>query len=71
MTARIEIKKDGPLLIEGEFVFVKDGSSETAGWAKMAICRCGLSKSAPFCDGSHKIKEKSLPVVKSMTALLA
>jgi CDGSH-type Zn-finger protein/uncharacterized Fe-S cluster protein YjdI len=46
--------KDGPLLIAGNFEIVT-GSGRTA-WRgqKAALCRCGVSKRKPFCDGSHK-----------------
>ncbi|MEM1129370.1 MAG: CDGSH iron-sulfur domain-containing protein [Pseudomonadota bacterium] len=48
----IHIAKDGPyyvtnVALEAEFNGV--GASRT----KYALCRCGLSKNKPFCDGSH------------------
>lgn len=49
----VEVSKNGPLLIKGalELKFpdgtVKERSNVTA------LCRCGQSKSKPFCDGSH------------------
>jgi uncharacterized Fe-S cluster protein YjdI len=55
--ARVQILKDGPALITGNFI-VRDAKkkkirleSEVA-----AICRCGHSAKKPFCDGSHLIK---------------
>lgn len=54
---KITVRKDGPLLVEGPFeltdadggVFPLDASKPA-----YALCRCGASKNAPFCDGSHK-----------------
>ena len=45
---------DGPLLLSGNFSMVT--SSGRVAWqgTKTALCRCGLSKNKPFCDGSHK-----------------
>lgn len=48
----ITIEKDGPyhvqnVSLEAEFNGV--GASK----AKYSLCRCGLSKNKPFCDGSH------------------
>lgn len=48
----IRIEKDGPyhvtnIALEAEFNGV--GASR----AKYSLCRCGLSKNKPFCDGSH------------------
>ena len=48
----ITVEKDGPYHVtnvdlEAEFNGV--GASE----AKYSLCRCGLSKNKPFCDGTH------------------
>ncbi|MDH3284660.1 MAG: CDGSH iron-sulfur domain-containing protein [Acidobacteriota bacterium] len=52
----LEIKRapNGPLLVTGSFVIRTAAGRE--GWrgTKAALCRCGASKSKPFCDGSHK-----------------
>ncbi len=47
--------EDGPLLVRGPFRLVtQDGEPIPAGRATVALCRCGLSSTKPFCDGSHK-----------------
>ena len=47
--------EDGPLLIRGPFTLLtQDGVVIDPGRATVALCRCGLSASKPFCDGSHK-----------------
>jgi len=48
----IQVQKNGPyhvsnVALEAEFNGV--GASRT----KFSLCRCGLSKNKPFCDGSH------------------
>ncbi|MEE9388461.1 MAG: CDGSH iron-sulfur domain-containing protein [Paracoccaceae bacterium] len=53
MPASITVVKDGPLaLTDVPVLTLSDGS---AGETKdtMYLCRCGLSASKPFCDGSH------------------
>ena len=52
----IMVRPDGPLICKGDQditllnaegqVILKD--------KEFALCRCGLSKNKPFCDGSHK-----------------
>jgi CDGSH-type Zn-finger protein len=66
--ARVVITKDGPYLVSGSVPLAKqtigvdeEGGSET--WTegsafppqeKYALCRCGHSKTKPFCDSTHK-----------------
>lgn len=38
------VSANGPLSVEGQTAVIG---------GKMALCRCGLSKSRPFCDGTH------------------
>ena len=64
---KIKIEKNGPYLVSGdiplekEFV-VPDNNNDPLSWKKgekyqtegeYHLCRCGNSKSKPFCDGSH------------------
>lgn len=63
--ARIKIIKDGPYLVSGN-VKLSQQIMESVGHHReyrtgvelkqgenYALCRCGLSKNPPFCDGSH------------------
>ncbi len=53
----IRIRDNGPYLIDGPIrlvdaegnVFANDPAKPS-----LALCRCGHSQDAPFCDGSHK-----------------
>jgi CDGSH-type Zn-finger protein len=50
---KIEEREDGPLFTRGITTMTgQDGPIEVKD--SMALCRCGSSKSKPFCDGSHK-----------------
>jgi len=49
----IKTLKDGPLYLVGPHS-ICDADGKTARvCAKSALCRCGASKSKPYCDGSH------------------
>ncbi len=52
--ARVQILKDGPALITGNFI-VRDAKKKKLKIENevAAICRCGASKKKPFCDGTH------------------
>ena len=55
--AKICVRNDGPLRVEGEFELV-DAEGQPyglGGRANIALCRCGHSSNKPFCDGSHKV----------------
>lgn len=53
---KITIRSNGSMRVEGDFEIVdKDGNTYGLGGRELvSICRCGMSKNMPFCDGSHK-----------------
>jgi CDGSH-type Zn-finger protein len=65
---KITITKDGPYLVSGSLslkkeIILRDGSGFSSEYkdgekypAKetYALCRCGMSKTKPYCDGSHE-----------------
>ena len=53
--ATITPYRDGPLLVPGPFRLAdQDGNPIDAGRRTIALCRCGKSRTRPFCDGTHK-----------------
>lgn len=52
---KLTVKNNGSLVVSGDFELVdKDGNLyDLAGRETISVCRCGLSKNKPFCDGSH------------------
>jgi len=67
-TIQVTVSKNGPYLVVGDIplatqTVVADGEGGSEDWqegppidhpASYALCRCGMSQSKPFCDGSHK-----------------
>ncbi len=53
---KITVNNNGSLIIDGDFEIVdKNGNNyDLGGRDKVTLCRCGLSKNKPFCDGSHR-----------------
>jgi CDGSH-type Zn-finger protein len=52
---KITIYPDGPLLVRGPIdIESEDGTPITVERPVIALCRCGLSRIRPFCDGTHK-----------------
>jgi CDGSH-type Zn-finger protein len=53
--ARITPYENGPLLVRGPFELVdQDGNPIPGRRRTVALCRCGMSRIKPFCDGTHK-----------------
>ncbi|MDX5347727.1 MAG: CDGSH iron-sulfur domain-containing protein [Hymenobacteraceae bacterium] len=53
---KLVVNNNGSLRVEGDFEIV-DPQGNAYGLDErtvVSICRCGLSKNKPFCDGSHK-----------------
>ena len=53
--AKITVRKNGSLLVEGDDVTVVDWNGKEYPLAKrpFSLCRCGASTRKPFCDGTH------------------
>lgn len=53
----ITVCPDGPLLVRGDVEIVDvDGEPVERRRSTVALCRCGRSSIAPYCDGSHKVR---------------
>ncbi len=53
----IRCRENGPLVLPAKFKIVDHLGNEfvlPTGKENVALCRCGQSKTKPFCDGSHK-----------------
>ena len=69
MPAKITIRNNGPVRIEGDFEIVdQDGKTfDLAGRTTISLCRCGQSSNKPFCDGTHnKCGFESLIVARAL-----
>ena len=56
MSASITPCKDGPYIVRGDFeVLDAEGNALPLRRGTIALCRCGRSKTRPFCDGTHKL----------------
>ena len=53
--AKITVKQNGPYVIEGDDVQCVDATGKVfrIDQRPFALCRCGGSKTKPFCDGTH------------------
>ncbi len=52
----IKVRDDGPYKVTGPIRLVDaDGRAwDLEGDRPVALCRCGLSRTKPFCDRSHR-----------------
>jgi len=52
----IKVNKGGPYVIRGKVKIIDKDGSETIKEGPFILCRCGESKTKPFCDNSHREK---------------
>lgn len=53
---KLTINSNGSVKVEGDFE-ITDAAGNIYGLAGrevVSICRCGMSKNKPFCDGAHR-----------------
>lgn len=50
----IRIMKDGPVVVEGKFKIIGGDNEELKPTRMTSFCRCGSSRSMPYCDGTHR-----------------
>jgi CDGSH-type Zn-finger protein len=54
--ADIVLCPDGPMLVRGQAVIEDaDGTQHATTRPVSAVCRCGRTSRAPWCDGTHKL----------------
>ncbi|MCX4821221.1 CDGSH iron-sulfur domain-containing protein [Streptomyces sp. NBC_01142] len=57
---RVTLTKDGPMLVEGPVeVVLDDGSTVASDRFTVALCTCRRSRTYPWCDTSHRRREKT------------
>ena len=57
MTSEVRVRAcpDGPVLVRGADVVVdEEGAEHAVTRPVVAVCVCGRSARAPWCDGTHK-----------------
>jgi hypothetical protein len=55
----VTVCPNGPLLVRGDVTLLDaDGEVIPRNRRTIALCRCGASARAPFCDGSHKVTRR-------------
>ncbi len=50
----VRIMKDGPIVVEGQFTIIGTDDRELKSTMMTSFCRCGNSRSMPYCDGTHR-----------------
>lgn len=51
----VKARDNGPYLIKGQAEYIDvDGVEHQTEGRVVALCRCGGSKTKPFCDGTHR-----------------
>ena len=52
--AKIRVMKDGPIVVEGHYSVIGSDNQELQSTVMTSFCRCGASRSMPYCDGTHR-----------------
>ena len=53
--AEIKVRDNGPYKVTGPVRLIDgEGRAWDVGEGPIALCRCGASRTKPFCDASHR-----------------
>jgi uncharacterized Fe-S cluster protein YjdI len=52
--ANVRVMKDGPIVVDGKFRVVGTDDKDMKPAIMTSFCRCGGSRSMPYCDGTHR-----------------
>ncbi len=52
--ATITPSDNGPYLVQGNVTILDAGGNQYEVSDTIALCRCGHSRTKPFCDGAHE-----------------
>ena len=53
-TLTVTVRKGAMCIAKSGMIIENEDGTGTTTRDKAALCRCGVSKNKPFCDGSHK-----------------
>lgn len=51
---KVNLMKNGPIVVEGDFKVIGADGNTLRSMLMTSFCRCGGSKSMPYCDGTHR-----------------
>jgi CDGSH-type Zn-finger protein len=69
MSCQVEICPDGPALVRGaDEVIDAAGRAHPTTRPVVAVCLCGRSQRAPWCDGTHKVVTAAAPPPSNVEA---
>ncbi|WP_272264128.1 CDGSH iron-sulfur domain-containing protein [Streptomyces xanthophaeus] len=57
---RVAVERDGPVLLEGPVEIISDdGKVARSDRFMVAVCTCRRSRTYPWCDTSHRRRERN------------
>ncbi|MBR9997850.1 MAG: (4Fe-4S)-binding protein [Cyclobacteriaceae bacterium] len=51
---KVNLMKNGPIVVEGDFNVIGADGNMLKTMLMTSFCRCGGSRSMPYCDGTHR-----------------
>ncbi|MEU9303842.1 CDGSH iron-sulfur domain-containing protein [Streptomyces sp. NPDC048269] len=59
---RVSVDRSGPVMVEGPVeIVLDDGTIARSDRFMVAVCTCRRSRTYPWCDTSHRPRERATP----------